>query len=126
MPSPDLSLYSMTKASVMMVTKNAAKEFGPLGVRVNAISPGWVETGMTSYRFKDEAGEVDPAKREQVLKQMSMGSPIRPYQSQWVALRNAAELCYYETTAQATGGSWNLKYAQNVYGVDLFEIRAAN
>jgi len=57
---------------------------------------------------------------------MGMGSPARPNQSQWVALRNAAELCYYETTAQATGGSWNLKYAQNVYGVDLFEIRAAN
>ena len=57
---------------------------------------------------------------------MAMGSPTRPSQSQWVTLRNTAELCYYETTAQATGGSWTAKYAQNVYGVDLFEIRAAN
>ena len=37
-------------------------------------------------------------------------------------LRDAAELCYYETTAQPTGGSWTLTYPQNVYGVDLFEL----
>jgi xylan 1,4-beta-xylosidase len=57
---------------------------------------------------------------------LAMNSPVRPSQAQWVMLRDAAELCYYETTAQATGGSWTMKYAQNVYGVDLFEIRAAN
>jgi beta-xylosidase len=57
---------------------------------------------------------------------MAMGSPVRPNQSQWVTLRDAAELCYYETTVTPTAGSWTLKYAQNIYGVDLFELRAAN
>jgi hypothetical protein len=39
-------------------------------------------------------------------------------------LRDAAELCYYETTATPTAGSWTLTFNQNVYGVTLFEISA--
>ena len=39
-------------------------------------------------------------------------------------LRDAAALCYYETTAQATAGSTMLTFAENVYGVALFEISA--
>ena len=53
---------------------------------------------------------------------LAIGAPPRPNQSQWVTLRDAAELCYYETTAQATAGSWTLTFPQNVYGVALFEI----
>jgi xylan 1,4-beta-xylosidase len=53
---------------------------------------------------------------------LAMGSPTNPNQSQWVTLRDAAELCYYETTVQPTGGSWTLLYPQSVYGIDLFEI----
>jgi len=39
-------------------------------------------------------------------------------------LRDAAELCYYETTAPAATGARTLTFSQNVYGVDLFEISA--
>ncbi len=56
---------------------------------------------------------------------LALGSPARPTQAQWVMLRDAAELCFYETTAQVTGGSATLTYAQGVYGVDLFEISSA-
>jgi xylan 1,4-beta-xylosidase len=56
---------------------------------------------------------------------LGMGSPSRPTQPQWVMLRDAAELCYYETTAQPAAGSWTLTFPQNVYGLDLFEISAA-
>jgi xylan 1,4-beta-xylosidase len=55
---------------------------------------------------------------------LAMGSPSRPTQSQWVMLRDAAELCYYETTAPAATGARTLTFSQNVYGVDLFEISA--
>jgi xylan 1,4-beta-xylosidase len=55
-------------------------------------------------------------------KWMAIGSPPNPNQAQWLQLRDAAELCYYETTAQPTAGAWTLTFAQNVYGVDLFEI----
>jgi hypothetical protein len=53
-----------------------------------------------------------------------MGSPSRPTQAQWVMLRDAAELCFYETTAQVAGSA-TLTFAQNIYGVALFEISSA-
>ena len=53
-----------------------------------------------------------------------MKQPQKPTQQQWVMLRDAAELCYYETTATPAGGSWTFTYPQNVYGVDLIEISA--
>lgn len=38
--------YGASKAAVIYMTKNAANENGGNGVRVNSISPGWVNTGM--------------------------------------------------------------------------------
>lgn len=38
--------YGASKAAVIHMTKNAANENGGNGVRVNAISPGWVNTEM--------------------------------------------------------------------------------
>ena len=38
--------YGSSKAAIIFMTKNAANENGANGVRVNAISPGWVDTGM--------------------------------------------------------------------------------
>jgi NAD(P)-dependent dehydrogenase (short-subunit alcohol dehydrogenase family) len=43
-PSPMLGAYSISKASVIMLTKALAVELGPKGVRVNCIAPGLVET----------------------------------------------------------------------------------
>jgi len=53
---------------------------------------------------------------------VAMGSPMKPTQAQWVTLRDSAELCYYETTAQPTAGSWTITFPQNNYGVSLIEI----
>ena len=45
-PNPGLSLYSASKAAVVSLTKSAALEYAPLGIRINAVSPGRVETPM--------------------------------------------------------------------------------
>ena len=42
--APMQGIYAITKAAVVSMTKTFAVEFGPLGVRVNAIAPGLVET----------------------------------------------------------------------------------
>ena len=42
-----LSVYAATKASLVGFTKSLAREVGRVGVNVNAISPGFVDTEMT-------------------------------------------------------------------------------
>jgi 3-oxoacyl-[acyl-carrier protein] reductase len=42
-----LSVYGATKASMMGFTRSLAREVGRLGVNVNAIAPGYMETDMT-------------------------------------------------------------------------------
>lgn len=73
---PGISLYSMSKAAVNMLTRTAAVEFGPSGVRVNAIAPGWVDTPMGTHSFRDDSGGVDPGKREQGLVARRKASPL--------------------------------------------------
>jgi 3-oxoacyl-[acyl-carrier protein] reductase len=42
--SPNASAYSATKAAVNAITRSLAQELGPRKIRVNAVSPGMVET----------------------------------------------------------------------------------
>ena len=45
---PGQSVYSMTKAGILQLARTAATEWATLGVRVNAIGPGVVETPLTA------------------------------------------------------------------------------
>lgn len=45
---PGQSVYSATKAGILQMARTAASEFGPFGVRVNAVGPGVIETPLTA------------------------------------------------------------------------------
>ena len=45
---PGQSVYAATKAGIVQLARAAAAEFGPYGVRVNAIGPGVIETPLTA------------------------------------------------------------------------------
>ena len=45
---PGQSVYAATKAGIVQLARTAAAEFGPHGVRVNAIAPGVIETPLTA------------------------------------------------------------------------------
>lgn len=46
-PQPASGAYSASKAGVIMLSRQLAVEWGPLGIRSNVVSPGLVETPMT-------------------------------------------------------------------------------
>jgi NAD(P)-dependent dehydrogenase (short-subunit alcohol dehydrogenase family) len=45
---PGQAVYAATKAGILQMAKTAAAEFGPYGVRVNAVGPGVIETPLTA------------------------------------------------------------------------------
>ncbi|MFW6113891.1 MAG: glucose 1-dehydrogenase [Actinomycetota bacterium] len=53
-PTPFLGPYSVSKAAVNMITKMFAQEWGPKGVRVNAIAPGLVKTHFSQALWGNE------------------------------------------------------------------------
>lgn len=54
-PSFGLGLYSVSKAALLMLTQNQAKEWGKAGIRVNAICPGLVKTKFSAALWQNEA-----------------------------------------------------------------------
>jgi NAD(P)-dependent dehydrogenase (short-subunit alcohol dehydrogenase family) len=63
--NPGFALYSSAKAAVIHMTRAAALEYGPRGIRINAVSPGRVETPMMLGSGLDPAavGAGLPARR---------------------------------------------------------------
>ncbi|WP_409019392.1 SDR family NAD(P)-dependent oxidoreductase [Brevundimonas vesicularis] len=43
-PSPSLGIYSVSKYALVGVVKNAAADLGPIGIRVNGVAPGLIDT----------------------------------------------------------------------------------
>ncbi|MEY4371730.1 MAG: hypothetical protein RL219_499 [Actinomycetota bacterium] len=53
MPGPNAGAYGSTKSGVSLLTKQMAVEWGPLGIRVNAIAPGLIDAGMSEPIYAD-------------------------------------------------------------------------
>ncbi len=53
-PGFGLGLYSTSKAALLMLTKNQAKEWGQHGIRANAICPGLIQTKFSAALWTNE------------------------------------------------------------------------
>ncbi len=53
-----LSVYSATKAALTGFTKSLAREVGPIGITVNCVAPGFVDTDMTQDMSDAQRGQV--------------------------------------------------------------------
>jgi len=71
-PGPNAGAYGATKAAVALLTQQMALEWGPLGLRVNAVAPGLIDGGMSAPIYAD--AEVRAA-RESKVPLRRLGSP---------------------------------------------------
>jgi NAD(P)-dependent dehydrogenase (short-subunit alcohol dehydrogenase family) len=55
-PFPALVSYTASKGGIEMLTKVAALELGPMGIRVNCVAPGAIEVERTRLERPDYAG----------------------------------------------------------------------
>lgn len=99
---PYLTAYTSTKFAIRGMTKVAALELGPHGIRVNSVHPGMIETDMV----KDAAGghdvDLSPAAKRIPLRRMGQSEDIAE-----VVLFLASDRSAYVTGAElaADGGA---------------------
>ena len=89
-PLEKLGVYGASKAGLQQLTKVMALEWAGRGVRVNAIAPGWTETGFTDDLFSSRNGESLRA-------DIPMGRLARPDDIAGAALYLASDASSYVT-----------------------------
>lgn len=52
-PGPNAGAYGSTKSAIALLTRQMAIEWGPLGIRVNAVAPGLIDAGMSEPIYAD-------------------------------------------------------------------------
>jgi 3-oxoacyl-[acyl-carrier protein] reductase len=68
-----LSVYSATKASLVGFTRSLARELGQLGITVNAVAPGFIDTAMTDELSAQEREQIA---RRSALKRMAEAEDV--------------------------------------------------
>jgi NAD(P)-dependent dehydrogenase (short-subunit alcohol dehydrogenase family) len=92
--------YAASKGGVISLTRSIAREFGPVGVRANAICPSLIETGMLD-------GNITQQQIDAVVGQVPLARPGRASDVAGACLFLASDLSAYITgaTLDVNGGS---------------------
>src|SRR5580698_2477589 len=88
---PGRTHYAPSKLAIEALTRNVSAEVSPLGIRVNCIHPGLIETPMIDWILKDSA------LLEQLVAQISLGRPGQPDEIATVAAFLASDEARYMT-----------------------------
>ena len=73
---PRYLVYDSAKAAILMLTKSIAVDYGPFGIRCNALLPGCIETPMTYDTLPAEMDREEALRREGELAPMlRVGQP---------------------------------------------------
>jgi NAD(P)-dependent dehydrogenase (short-subunit alcohol dehydrogenase family) len=101
-----LSAYCATKAALRMLVVGMASELGVHRIRVNAVMPGVIETGMTSPML-----ESDPRHREVLLAETPVGRLGRPED-----VANLVTFLVSEEASFITGQALMIDGGQTIHG----------
>lgn len=87
----NLAPYAASKGGIAQLTRVLANEWAPWGVRVNAVAPGYLETGLTRAYLSD------PAARSAILSKIPLGRIGEPADVVGAVLFLASSLAAYVT-----------------------------
>jgi NAD(P)-dependent dehydrogenase (short-subunit alcohol dehydrogenase family) len=82
--------YATAKSGLIMLTKAAARQYGPFGIRVNTICPGYHRTPLTP------ADEVEQLEK-MIVKLLPLGRPGMPEEIKGLAVWLASEASSFVT-----------------------------
>lgn len=74
-PFANMSVYSASKAALLALTRAWAQELAPLGIRVNAVSPGPIETPV----YVPEKLRITAAQLEELAPAVLAGVPMKRF-----------------------------------------------
>ena len=103
LPGRGHAAYTASKGAITMLTRSVAFETAPFGIRVNAVAPGVVATGMNADL------RVDPERWSEMLAGTPMGRHARPEEIAAVIAFLASDDPSFVTGATVTAdGGWTL------------------
>ena len=91
MAFPNFAAYCASKGALRMLARTLAVELGPLGITINNIAPGAIETPINTALLND------PAKLRSLLKQIPLGRLGQPGDVAGLAVFLASEDASYVT-----------------------------
>lgn len=89
--SPGYDAYSASKGGVLALVRVMARDYASDGIRVNALVPGFTETGITNAAF------ADPAVHERITASIPLGRAAQPQEIAAAALFLASDDASYVT-----------------------------
>lgn len=91
---PLVVAYASAKSAMLGMVRTLSTELSPLGIRVNAIAPGWIETEMSRKAF-----EGDPARKSKIISRTPMAKLGEPSDVGWAAVYLASPAAKFVTGA---------------------------
>src|SRR6202453_1700942 len=101
---PGRTHYAPAKLAIEALTRNTSAEMTPLGIRVNCVHPGLIQTSMTDWVMKK------PDLLATIVSQISLGRPGQPREIGTVAAFLASDEAKYVTGESIhVDGGWGWK-----------------
>jgi NAD(P)-dependent dehydrogenase (short-subunit alcohol dehydrogenase family) len=99
-PKPGVSIYSISKAGVRMITRAFAVELAPFNIQVNTIVPGPITTKLLDSQWFHLPPEEAKKQKEAMAKIVPMGRIGEPDEIAGAAIYLASDASSYTTGAE--------------------------